>query len=106
MIVAAGTVDRQAVERRHGGGDHVVAIVRAGDLLVERSFAQLDVADEIPRPGRDETGRHGGLRIVGKQDVAGELLGHEPVVRLVVVEARNDVVAIRPGVAGAGLSLS
>src|SRR5262249_62198853 len=44
-----------------------------------------------------EAGREGGLRVVGIQFVAGELLAEESVVGLVVVEGVDDVVAVTPG---------
>ena len=98
VVVAPSAVYRQALKSRHGSRHHVVAIVRAGDLLVERPFPQLDVPDEVPGAGRDETRRHDGLRVVGVQDITRQLLGDEAVVRLVGIECGDDVIAIRPGI--------
>ena len=88
MIVAARAVDRQAGKRRHRGHQHVVAIVRAGDRLIDGPFAQLHVPHEIPRAGGYKAGRNRRLRVVGKQHVAGKLLQDKTRVRLVGVERR------------------
>ena len=56
VVVAAGAVDGHADEGRHRAGDHVVAVEQPGLELVDGPFAQLDVADEVPRAGGDEPG--------------------------------------------------
>ena len=50
----------------------------------------------LPRAAPQEAGRDDRLRIVGKQFVSRDLLEHEAVERLVLVEAANHVVAIAP----------
>ena len=62
------------------------------------TFAHLH-AGQLPRPHPQEADGDEQLR-VGRVDlVAGDLLADEPVVRLVGVEAADDVVAVAPGVA-------
>ena len=89
VVVAAGTMGRETQECRHRGHHHVIAIVRPGDVLVDRSLAQFDVTYIIPGAGGDETGRDHGLRIVAIEHVARQLFGDEPRVRLVFVERRE-----------------
>ena len=98
VVVALGAVDREAHERADGVGDEVVAVEVPGDLAVDLRLGQLGVADEVPRPGGEEPERLDAVRRAGEQHVAGDLLLHEPRVRLVGVERADDVVAVRPGV--------
>ena len=56
--------------------------------------AQLDVAHEIPRPGRDESRGHGGPRIVRINRVAGDLLTRS---RQAVVLVTVPPGALKPG---------
>ena len=90
MIVAAGTVDRQAEEHLAGRRDDVVQLVVAGLLRVGRLV--VPQAEAIEAGGDDRLGRD------VRQLVAGKLLADELVVRLVVVERADDVVAVPPGV--------
>ena len=71
--MAAGAVDSQALKGRHGAGQHVVAVVEAGFFLVDRPLAKLDVADEIPGTGGQETGGDDRRGVLGGEDVSGEL---------------------------------
>ena len=98
VVVALGAVDRQAHERADGVGDQVVAVEVAGDLAVDLGFRQLGVADEVPRAGGEEAERLDAVRRAGEEHVAGDLLLHEPRVRLVGVEGADDVIAVGPGV--------
>ena len=97
VIVAPRAVDGHAHEGRHRARDHVVAVEQPRLQLVDGPFAQLDVADEIPRPGGDEPGRDRASAIAGPEDVAGDLLADEPAERQVGVEGGDDIVAIGPG---------
>jgi hypothetical protein len=94
VIVAPRAADRHAIKRFHRRADHVVPIEAAGDLSVELGLGNFDVADEVPRTGRDEAGRDDSRRIVRKQHVPRDLLLDESRVRFVVVEGANHVVPI------------
>ena len=79
MVVAAGAADAQAEEDVAG---HV------GDVVEDRRPLARDVALVVlvgPEP--EEAGGDPHLGVVRGELVAGELLGDEPVVGLVVVEA-------------------
>ncbi len=89
---------RGTAERRQGGADHVVAIEHLGNPLVDRIVEDAHLRTFVPGPRRQKTQRHDPLRIPGKQRVAGHLLGHEPGVGLVLVEAANEIIAIPPGI--------
>src|SRR5205814_394564 len=65
VVVAAGAMGRQADEGGHRVGQHVVAVEQPRLLLVHRPLAQLDVADEVPRPRGDEARGHGRPRVAG-----------------------------------------
>ena len=95
VIVAAGASDRQTQESLRGHVDlivdHVIALQRK-ILLGESLFAERQEAG-----GDDAAIAHAGVR-VGRENVAGQLLAHELVVRHVVIEGLHDVVAIAPGV--------
>ena len=91
-------MNRQAEKGRTGGRHHVVAVVAAGDLLVDRSLAQFGVPHRVPRTGGNEARGHDAGRLVGKQHVAGQLFLDETAVGLVLVQRVDDIVAIGPGV--------
>ena len=90
VIVAAGTADRQAEEHDRGRvghlGQHFVAA--EGDFLV--AGVPPDRTEAV------EAGRDLQFVAVGIDLVAGQLLQHEAVERLVVVERLDDVVAVAP----------
>ena len=98
MIVTASAVGGQADEGRDRAGDHVVAVEQPGLELVDGSFTQLDVADEIPGAGGDEPGCDHSGRVARGEYVAGQLLANEATVGEVVVECADHVIAIRPRV--------
>ena len=99
VVVAAGAVDREARERRHGCSHHVVAVKQARQLLVLRALAQFSVPDVVPRACRHESRRDQAIRIARPEDIPGNLFADEAGVGLVPVEALDHVVAIRPRVA-------
>ena len=101
MVVATSAVDGQADEGRDRARDHVVAVEQPGLELVDGPFPQLDVADEIPGTGGDESGCDHAGGIARGEHVAGDLLADEPAVGKVAVEGPDHVVAIRPGVVAA-----
>ena len=97
MIVAAGAIHRHAEESLACRGDHVVVAVeyrlqRIGRFIVPE--AQTVVA------GGDDR-----VRVVAGQFVARELFLDELRVRLVVVEALDDVVAVAPRVGFGAVAL-
>ena len=62
VVMATRAVNCEALKRRHGGHDHIVAIVVARDQTIGFAFRQFDVADKIPRTGRNKAGRHDSIR--------------------------------------------
>ena len=89
MVVAAGTVDRQAEKHLPRGRHDVVEPVVAELLAVGR----LVVPDAEPVVARRDEGVTRGLG----QFVTGQLLDYELVIGLVVIERPDDVIAIPPG---------
>jgi hypothetical protein len=76
VIVAACAVHGEAQKAGHGGHHHVVPVEGAGDQLVHRALAQLDVADKVPRPGCNESCSRHTAGILA-QHVAGKLFAHK-----------------------------
>src|SRR5438128_1155269 len=74
MIVAAGAVHGEADEGGHGTGDHVISVDQARSLFFDGPLAELDVTDEIPGSGGEETRGHDGVRLPGVKNVTGDLL--------------------------------
>ena len=90
VIVTSGASDGQPEEHRADGiGDVVENLLAALHQVAGVAFIRI-VA--IERRG------HACVRVVGPQFIAGNLFTDEPVVRLVLVERLNDVVAILPDV--------
>ena len=96
--MAACAVNRQAGECRHGRHHHVVPIEKTGNALVYRVFPKLRVSDEIPGTRGNEARGDNTLRVIRKQDVAGQLFFQKACVRFVVVERTNHVVSVGPGI--------
>ena len=78
--------NRQADERVHGVGHHVVTIEVAGDLAVDLRFRHFGVADQVPRPGGDKSHCNNAVRRIGEQHISGNLLLNETPVWLVQIE--------------------
>ena len=89
MVVAARAADGQAEERAARRAHDVVQFIGA---LIRRQH-RVRAFHLVPRPADEKAGR-----FVHAQRIAGELFDDELVVRLVLVECANDVIAIRPGV--------
>ena len=104
VVVALGALDRQAVEGLEGVDRHVIAVEVAGDFAVELGLGHFGVTDEIPRSGGDESQCFEPVAGSGEQDIPGHLFLNEPGVGLVLIEAANHVIPVRPGV-GSGLIL-
>src|SRR5260370_609669 len=83
VIVAASAVDSDARKSRHRIDDHVVAVQHARLVLLDGPLRQLDVADEVPRPGHDKPRSDDAVRVVGVQYVAGQLFLDESAIQLV-----------------------
>ena len=88
MVVAAGTAQRQPQKQRAGRAHHFVDFVPGGRLLVVGLV--VENAEAVKTGGDDRL-----VRRIG-QFVAGKLFEHEAVVRLVVIEGGNHVIAIAP----------
>ena len=98
VLVTLGAVHGEARERADGVGHHVVAVEMTGELAVDFRLRHLGVADEVPRPGRDEPECLDAIGRFREEHVAGDLLLHEAGVRFVGIERADHVVAIRPGI--------
>ena len=98
VIVATRAVDREALKCSERRAHHVVAIQVLRRAVIHRVLAHRDHQCVVPRPGGEETQRDRGLRVVGKQGVAGQLLLHKARVGLVLVQRADDVVPIMPRV--------
>ena len=90
VIVAARAFDGQADE---GGGGCVHHVLKARVKIVGRVVGFI-----VPRAGADHSGSNDRLLVAIGHLVAGQLIGHEPVVRHVVVEGVDHPVAIPPNV--------
>ena len=88
VVMAAGATDGQAEERLAGGPQNVVEIIVASQLAIRRFV--IPNAKPIKAGGRDAVG------VAIRKLVASQLLHDETVVRLVLVEGANDVVAVFP----------
>ena len=97
VVVAAGAVDRHAAAAGHHLRDHVVEVVGTG-LPPQHVALGLDLADEIPRACREESGGDHRVGIVGRDHVAGDLSPKKLVVGEVGIERLDHPVAIPPGV--------
>ena len=88
MVVAAGAAQRQSQKRRAGRAHDFIDFVPSGRLLV--------VGLVVPNAETVKTG--GDDRLVRRigQFVARKLFQHEAVVRLVVIQGGNHVIAIAP----------
>ena len=71
--------------------------MQAGLELLDGLLAQLDVADEVPRTGRDEPGRDDAPRVARLEHVAGDLLADESAVRHILIQGSDHIIAIGPG---------
>ncbi len=88
VIVTTSAAQRHAHENQRGGVDHVVELIEAIFLRVGR----LVVPRAQPREAQADQRVGVGVR----QLVAGKLLQKKAVVRLVVVERLDDVIAVAP----------
>ena len=85
MVVALGTVNREAHEGADGVGDEVVAVEVAGDLAVDLVLGKLGVPNEVPRTGGEEAECFDAVDGAGKEHIAGDLFLDEAAVRFVFV---------------------
>ncbi len=98
MIVAARAADGQAEKYGAGGIDPIDQGLDAVDVL------HLVEHVAIGADGVEASAAHG-RRVIGIEFVAGDLLFHEAIVGLVVIEGIDDVVAIAPGIKKIGVLL-
>ncbi len=98
VIVTLRTLHRDRAKGIHGGGHHVIPVEMPRHLAVDLLLRHLGVPNEVPRPGRDEAGRHDPIHRLGPEHIPRQLLLHESRVGLVLVESSDHVVAIRPGI--------
>ena len=88
MVVAAAAVDGQSQKGLPGGGHDVVQLIEV--VLVGIGCFVIEQTQTIKTSGDDRFGGDLG------QFVAGELLADELIVRLVLVECANQIIAITP----------
>ena len=86
--MATRAANRQAHEGFRGGLEHVIEPIKLGSALVIRFV--------IPYTEPVKTGGDQAVVVHIRQLIAGDLLHHEPVVRLVLVEGPDNVVAEFP----------
>ncbi len=90
MVVAACATERDSQERGRGRAQHVVELI----VAVDHRLGRLIVPGSQPQKcGGDLGGSVGALDLIARQ-----LLDQKPVVRLVLVEGVDHVVAVSPGV--------
>ena len=95
MGMAAGAVECQAEEGLADDADHVFHLFFARD----GTLRGIGLGIAGPVPGAADEHARGDDAVAGHRlnDIAGELLLHEEIVGLVVVEASDDIVAVVPG---------
>ncbi len=98
VIVAPCALDRHAAERVERVAQHFVAVEVAGDATIDFRFRDFDVANEVPRPGGDETQSDDRVGLSGIHDISGQLLADEAGVGFVVIESADHIVAVGPRV--------
>ena len=91
MVVATGAVDRQSEESAARRGDHVVERGGADDLL----GGDVLVAHVVIRTSHEERATDLDRGVELAEHVTGEVLAHELVEGLIVVQRADDVVAER-----------
>ena len=91
VVVALGASQREPHEGRRCRMRHVVEPLLPGN-------GRYRHAGVLPRAHPQEARRQDGLRVAREQLIASNLLEHEAVVGLVVVERADDVIAITPGI--------
>ena len=90
------TVDRQPQKTLPHDADQVLQFILPGDGALRR--VRLDVARRIPRAAYQQAGADHAIGRHRLHHIAGDLLFHEPVIRLVVVKTPDDIIAILPGI--------
>ena len=90
VVVAAGATDRQTEEDRSSGIHHVGALLDEVDVFHFEEHVAVG-ADAV------EAGAGARIGVVRVELIAGDLLFGETVIRFVVVEGFDDVVAVAPG---------
>ncbi len=93
VVVAAGTRQREAQKRL---GDHIDLVVDPPHLLFANVNGGMSSLPEEVKPGPQDRLVEALNRVPARrlEQVSGDLLGQEPVVRQVGVEGANDVIAV------------
>src|SRR2546422_10291284 len=94
--MTAGAVDCEAEKSLSHDADHVLHFLFASDGAL--SGVRLAVARLVPWPAHKQTGADDAIAGHGLEHIASDLFLHEAVVRLVVVEALDDVIPVVPRV--------
>src|SRR5580700_3310916 len=81
VVVATGAVDGEADGRGDHLGRHVIEIAGAGGAFEDIAL-RLDVANEIPWTTGQEPCGHNRIRVIGVEEVPGDLLAKKLVVWL------------------------
>ena len=90
MIVAPRAANRHAEEDGTGGVDHVHPLLNDVHIFDLEEHVAIGADAVEARAGS-------GLRVIGIEFIARNLLFGEAIVRLVVIERLDDVVAVAPG---------
>src|SRR5262245_16076550 len=96
VVVAASAVGGQADKCLADGAEHIFEFFLANSQAKQRAYRTG--ACFVPRTGDKKARGHDAVASRAGEHVAGNLLADELVVRLVLVEALNDVIAIAPRV--------
>ena len=100
MIVTTGAVQSNGLSRSEDLGRHVVQIEGSGRASQDGALG-LHLSDEIPGSGSQKTDGDVGVRILGPDDIPGNLFLEEAKVWLVLVERLDDIVPVPPGIGSA-----
>ena len=95
-MVALGAPHRCALKDVEHRGHHLIAVEMLGDSPVQFALPDLVVGNEIPRPGGEKPECDNAFGITGKKHISRDLLPHKPGEGFVLVQAADDVIAIRP----------
>ena len=98
VIVTARTLNRGAVEGVHHRSHHIISIEQASDLAIRLRLRDLGMADQVPRPSRDESGGRDAIFGIRPEHIARDLFPNEARIGLVRIQGSDHVIPIRPRV--------
>ena len=102
VVVAAGTMQRQAEHDRTDALHHLSQDLLTRDLGVGVAADEVHGACPVKSGGREQIDRFPGV-LADREQVAGELLGQKLIVRLVLDETIDHVIAVSPSMGPVGI---